>query len=68
MPLPVAFDGFIEISKRVSPTCLISFERNRYEPFRATGLRGATGATVPAHPLRTGLSAFGSIPIGWSSC
>ena len=30
MPLPVAFDGFIEISKRVSPTCLISFERNRY--------------------------------------
>jgi transposase len=30
MPLPVAFDGFIEISKRVSPTCLISFDRNRY--------------------------------------
>jgi hypothetical protein len=30
MPLAVAFDGFIEISKRVSPTCLISFEHNRY--------------------------------------
>jgi hypothetical protein len=30
MPLPVAFDGFIELRKRVSPTCLISFERNRY--------------------------------------
>ena len=30
MPLPVAFDGFVEVSKRVSPTCLISFERNRY--------------------------------------
>ena len=30
MQLPVAFDGFIEMSKRVSPTCLISFERNRY--------------------------------------
>ncbi|HMT72088.1 MAG TPA: IS21 family transposase [Saprospiraceae bacterium] len=30
MQLPVAFDGFIELSKRVSPTCLISFERNRY--------------------------------------
>ncbi len=30
MPLPMAFDGFIELSKRVSPTCLISFERNRY--------------------------------------
>ena len=30
MPLPPAFDGFVEQSKRVSPTCLISFERNRY--------------------------------------
>jgi hypothetical protein len=30
MPLPVAFDGFVELSKRVFPTCLISFERNRY--------------------------------------
>ena len=30
MPLPVPFDGFVEQSKRVSPTCLISFERNRY--------------------------------------
>lgn len=30
MPLPPAFDGFVEHGKRVSPTCLISFERNRY--------------------------------------
>lgn len=30
MHLPPAFDGFVEHSKRVSPTCLISFERNRY--------------------------------------
>ena len=30
MALPPAFDGFVERSKRVSPTCLISFERNRY--------------------------------------
>ena len=30
MPLPPAFDGFVEQSKRVSPTCLISFERTRY--------------------------------------
>lgn len=29
MPLLVAFDGFAELSKRVSPTCLIRFERNR---------------------------------------
>jgi transposase len=30
MPLPPTVDGFVELSKRVSPTCLISFERNRY--------------------------------------
>lgn len=30
MPLGRPFDGFVEHSKRVSPTCLISFERNRY--------------------------------------
>src|SRR5690606_41917099 len=26
MPLPVAMDGFVELSERVSPTFLISFE------------------------------------------
>ncbi len=30
MPAPRAFDGFVEHTKRVSPTCLIHFERNRY--------------------------------------
>jgi hypothetical protein len=30
MALPPDFDGFVEHSKRVSPTCLITFERNRY--------------------------------------
>ena len=30
MALPTAFDGFVEQCKRVSPTCLITFERNRY--------------------------------------
>ena len=30
MPVPPAFDGFVEQSKRVSPTCLIHFERTRY--------------------------------------
>ena len=30
MPVPVAFDGFVEHSKRVSSTCLITFEHNRY--------------------------------------
>ena len=30
MPMPAAFDGYIEHSKHVSSTCLITFERNRY--------------------------------------
>nr|QDL89224.1 Transposase [Sym plasmid] len=30
MPLPRPFDGFVEHTKRVSPTCLVSFERVRY--------------------------------------
>jgi hypothetical protein len=51
MPLPAAFDGFVELSKRVSPTCLISFERNRY--------------SVPAS-FANRPSACGSIPTGWS--
>jgi transposase len=30
MLVPIAFDGFVEHSKRVSSTCLITFDRNRY--------------------------------------
>jgi len=30
MAMPVRFDGFVEHSKRVSSTCLIAFEQNRY--------------------------------------
>src|ERR1700678_3731924 len=30
MQLPRPFDGFVEYAKRVSPTCLIYLERNRY--------------------------------------
>jgi hypothetical protein len=30
MTVPAAFDGFVEHHKRVSSTCLISFEHNRY--------------------------------------
>ena len=29
MPVPAAFDGFVEHSKRVSSTCLMTFEHNR---------------------------------------
>ena len=30
MAMPPPFDGFVECNKRVSPTCLVVFERNRY--------------------------------------
>lgn len=30
MPMGRPFDGFVELTKRVSPTCLIAFEQNRY--------------------------------------
>ncbi|MFY9512671.1 MAG: IS21 family transposase [Rubrivivax sp.] len=30
MHMPRPFDGFVEHTKRVSPTCLVHFERNRY--------------------------------------
>jgi transposase len=30
MPLGRPFDGFVEHTKRVSPTCLVAFERSRY--------------------------------------
>jgi transposase len=30
MAVPAAFDGFVELNKRVSSICLISHERNRY--------------------------------------
>jgi hypothetical protein len=30
MPTGQAFDGFVEQTKRISPTCLITFERTRY--------------------------------------
>ena len=30
METPAAFDGFVEYNKRVSSTCLITFEHNRY--------------------------------------
>jgi hypothetical protein len=30
MAAPSAFDGFVEHTKRLSPTCLVHFDRNRY--------------------------------------
>ena len=63
MRMPPPFDGFIEPTKRVSPTCLIAFERNRYSvpaacANHAVSLRvyadrlvvAAAGHPVVAHP------------------
>lgn len=52
MPLPTAFDGFVELSKRVSPTCLITL---------------IATVTLCQRALRTALSAYTSTPSGWSS-
>ena len=61
MPLPPAFDGFIELSKRVSPTCLISFGRNRdtragilcQSPRQPADLSGPAGPRGRGqHPVR----------------
>lgn len=30
MPFPGAFDGYVEVLSRVSSTCLVTFQRNRY--------------------------------------
>ena len=30
MAMPPPFDGFVELTKRVSPTCLVVFDHNRY--------------------------------------
>jgi hypothetical protein len=48
MPMASAFDGFVEYGKRVSPTCLVHLERNRYSvpasfanrPCQPAGLSG----------------------------
>jgi hypothetical protein len=58
MPLPTAFDGFVEHSKRVSPTCLISFERNRYSVPASFANRPVS---VRVYPDRIVIAAEGQI-------
>jgi len=41
MPVTRVFDGFVEHTKRVSPTCLVHFERNRYSVFAVQSGGGA---------------------------
>ena len=58
MPLPVAFDGFVELSKRVSPTCPISFGRNRYSVPASFANRPVS---LRIHPDRLVVAAEGNI-------
>jgi hypothetical protein len=58
MPLPPALDGFVEHSKRVSPTCLISFERNQYSVPASFANRPVS---VRVYPDRLVVAAEGQI-------
>ena len=50
MAAPTPFDGFVEHTKRVSPTCLVHFERNRYS-VPATFANRPISLRVYAHRL-----------------
>lgn len=58
MPMGRAFDGFVEHSKRVSPTCLITFDRNRYSvPASFANHR----VSLRVYPTRVLVAAHGQI-------
>ncbi len=64
MPLPTAFDGFVEMSKRVSPTCLITFDRNRY-PVPASFANSPASLHIYPERLVMGVSSWMPLKI-WS--
>ncbi|GAA4216150.1 hypothetical protein GCM10022290_02360 [Sagittula marina] len=66
MARPPAFDGFIEHSKRVSPTCLITFEREEGQDNSPVDCCPRRKATAFPPALRTAVSGCMSIPNGWS--
>ena len=51
MALPPAFDAFVEHSKGVSPTCLVSFERNRYSVPASFANRRVSLHVYPERPV-----------------
>ena len=58
MALPPAFDGFVEHSKRVSPTCLVYLDRNRYSVPASFANRPVS---VRVYPERIVVAAEGRI-------
>jgi len=58
MPTPRSFDGFVEHSKRVSPTCLVHLERTRYSVPASFANRPVS---VRVYPARIVIAAEGQI-------
>ena len=58
LPLSRTFDGFVEYAKRVSPTCLIHLERNRYSVPASFANRPVS---VRVYPERIVVAAEGQI-------
>ena len=54
MRMPAPFDGFVEHTKRVSPTCLIALERNRYSSVPALFANRPVSARVYAERIVIG--------------
>ena len=58
MPMPAAFDGYVERQARVSSTCLVSVQRNRYSvPCEFAGQRVSTRL----YPTRICVVADGAV-------
>src|SRR3546814_7828236 len=51
MPVGRPFDGFVEYGKRVSPTCLVHLERNRYSVPASFANRPVSLRVYPDHFL-----------------
>ena len=58
MPVGRAFDGFVEHAKRVSPTCLVHFEANRYSVPASFANRPVS---LRAYPDRLVVAAEGQV-------
>lgn len=58
MKLGQPFDGFVEHTKRVSPTCLVTFERNRYSVPASFANRPVS---LRVYPQRLVIAAEGQI-------